>query len=81
MSAPKATTVKLTPATRDRVNALGEATGQTAEQVVAQALDEYERALFFHAYRTAAAADLASRETTIESDLWDRTLRDGVRDD
>ncbi|MGQ0844194.1 MAG: hypothetical protein ACT4QF_08665 [Sporichthyaceae bacterium] len=80
MSAPKATTVKLAVATRDRVNAIGEATGQTAEQVVAHALDEYERALFFRAYQAAATADLRSGDTAVETDLWDRTIRDGLID-
>lgn len=73
--------MKLTVATRDRVNALGEATGQTAEQVVATALDEYERALFFQAYQASAAADLQAGDTAVESDLWDRTTGDGLGDE
>lgn len=78
-----ATTVKVSVPTRDRINAIGAATRQTAEQVVGAALDEYERALFFDEYR-AAVDDEVERgthpEVARELKLWDRTLRDGLGD-
>ncbi|MGQ0464421.1 MAG: hypothetical protein ACT4QG_03770 [Sporichthyaceae bacterium] len=82
MSPSTSTTVKLTVATRDRVNALGEATGQTAEQVVATALDEYERALFFQEYRDAVLARSAAEKGAYDAEFaeWDQTVRDGLGD-
>ncbi|MGQ0632775.1 MAG: hypothetical protein ACT4P1_17305 [Sporichthyaceae bacterium] len=78
-----ATTVKVSEPTRDRINALGAATAQTADQVVGAALDEYERALFFDDYRKAVDKE-AKRgldpEVAVEVTLWDRTLRDGLTD-
>lgn len=82
-SALRATTIKLAPATRDRVNAIGAQTDQTAEQVVATALDEYERTLFFQAYRDAVLARTPEEKAEYEAELalWDRTVRDGLDDD
>lgn len=80
-----ATTIKLSASTRDRVNAVGARTGQTADQVVGRAIDEYERALFWQAYAAAAdavAADpQAAADVRAEQDLWDRTVRDGLERD
>jgi len=80
-----ATTIKLSVSTRDRVNAVGARTGQTADQVVGRALEEYERALFWQAYAAAAdavAADpQAAADVRAEQDLWDRTVRDGLERD
>ncbi len=77
-----ATTIKVSSATRDRVNALGAQTHQTADQVVDKAIDEYERALFwreFAAASDAVAADpVATEDERREQELWNRTLRDGV---
>lgn len=76
-----ATTVKVSEPTRDRINALGAATAQTADQVVGAALDEYERALFFDEYRRAVDDEAARGVTPAvaeELKLWDRTLRDGL---
>lgn len=72
-----ATTIKVSEPTRDRINALGATTAQTAEQVVSKALDEYERALFWQAYRQAAEAD-RDRDDDAERELWDATMRDGL---
>lgn len=76
------TTIKVSSSTRDRVNAVGAATDQTADQVVAHALEEYERTLFWRAYglaAEAASADIsAAAEEGAERGLWDRTLRDGL---
>lgn len=72
-----ATTIKVSEPTRDRINALGATTAQTAEQVVSKALDEYERALFWQEYRRAAEAD-RDRDDEAERELWDATLRDGL---
>ena len=80
-----ATTIKVSAQTRDRVNALGVRTSQTADQVVETAIGEYERALFWQQY--AAAAEAAARDATVsahesaERDLWERTNRDGVERD
>ncbi|MGQ0623289.1 MAG: hypothetical protein ACT4PP_01340 [Sporichthyaceae bacterium] len=78
-----ATTVKVSVPTRDRINALGAATAQTADEVVCAALDEYERALFFDAYRSAVDAEAArglGPSLAAELRLWDRSLRDGLDD-
>ena len=78
------TTIKLSKQTRDRVNDVGARTGQTAEEVVRQALEEYERALFLADYEAAAPADRADPELVAEraeeNALWDAaTARDGSR--
>lgn len=60
--------------------ALGARTGQTADQVVARALVEYERTLFWREYAVAAERhDPASARAG--RDLWDRTVRDGLAGD
>ncbi|HZE65718.1 MAG TPA: hypothetical protein VE081_03750 [Sporichthyaceae bacterium] len=76
------TTIKVTEPTRDRIKAIGESTQQTADQVVSHALDEYERALFWNAYRTAAEAEQSSDTTELDAEqaAWDATLRDGLDD-
>ncbi|MGC0142118.1 hypothetical protein [Pseudactinotalea sp. Z1732] len=79
-----ATTIKLSKQTRDRVNDVGARTGQTAEQVVRRALEEYERALFWADYGAAAAAERVDPEVAAdqaeENALWDAaTARDGSR--
>lgn len=70
------TTIKVSAETRDVVKAVGARTGQTADQVVARALVEYERSLFWREYAEAAERDseLADRE------LWESTVRDGLAD-
>lgn len=76
-----ATTIKVNESTRDRIKAIGASTDQTADEVVAHALREYERALFWQAYRRAAEAEAGSPEATeldAERALWERTLRDGL---
>lgn len=77
-----ATTIKVTALTRDRVNAVGARTNQTAEQVVAKALAEYERALFWQEYDEAAVAVAANPnahdEEQMERTAWDRTTSDGI---
>ena len=77
-----ATTIKVSAPTRDRVNAIGARTKQTAEQVVASALREYERSLFWRDYTEAAdavAADpSAAADERTEQELWDRTTPDGA---
>lgn len=77
-----ATTIKVAESTRDRVNALGARTGQTAGDVVDKALDEYERAIFWHDYAVAATAVAAdatiAAEEDAERELWEGTVRDGL---
>lgn len=80
-----ATTIKLSEQTRDRVKDVGARTGQTAEQVVRRALEEYERALFWADYEAAAgAADADPDATTAQTEenaLWDAaSARDGRTD-
>ena len=76
------TTIKVTEPTRDRIKAIGNTTRQTADQVVSSALDEYERALFWSAYRGAAEAERTADSTQHEAELaaWDVTLHDGLAD-
>jgi hypothetical protein len=76
------TTIKVTEPTRDRIKAIGDTTRQTADQVVSSALDEYERALFWSAYRAAAEAERTGDSNRHETELaaWDVTLRDGRAD-
>lgn len=74
------TTIKVSTATRDRVNALGAQTQQTADQVVATAIDEYERAIFWREFAVAAEAvavdPVAAHEERREQQLWDHASRD-----
>lgn len=65
-----ATTIKVSEETRNQVNDLGSRTSQTADQVVARALQEYERALFWAQYTVAADADVADPEPE-EQRRWD----------
>jgi hypothetical protein len=76
------TTIKVTEPTRDRIKAIGDTTRQTADQVVSSALDEYERALFWSAYRAAAEAERSAEPNRHDAELaaWDATLRDGRAD-
>jgi predicted transcriptional regulator len=74
-----ATTIKVSEPTRDRIKAIGAQTRQTAEDVVSQALDEYERALFWRAYRAAAQAG-PTEDALAETQVWEATLRDGLTD-
>ena len=82
------TTIKVRTATRDRINAVGARTHETADQVVSRALDEYERSTFWAQYAAAAAAaaavaadPVAMAEESTEADRWDRAVRDGVPGD
>lgn len=59
--------------TRDRVKAIGAQTNQPADAVVAQALDELERKLFWRRY---AVQRTSGHETVAE---WDRALNDGLQ--
>ncbi len=65
--------------TRDQVKSVSARTGQTADQVVAHALEEYERALFWRDYAAAAERDQPAEERA-EQELWERTAADGVAD-
>lgn len=69
-----ATTIKVSEPTRDRIKAIGSSTGESADAVVAAALTEYERALFWRAFAEAAAA----AEPDPDAALWDRTAPDGL---
>lgn len=76
------TTIKVSSSTRDRVNAIGAQTRQTADQVVDSALREYERSLFWQEFGAAAeavAADpVAAADEVGERGLWEFPTRDGV---
>lgn len=74
-----ATTIKVSEPTRDRIKVIGADTGQTADEVVARALDEYERALFWQEYR-AAAQSQPDEESVADDRAWEATLRDGLTD-
>lgn len=77
------TTIKVSEPTRDRIKSIGASTRETADEVVARALDEYERVLFWRAFRVAAQAEAENGmppEAAEEQALWDRALRDGLDD-
>jgi hypothetical protein len=67
------TTIKVSETTRDRVKAIGAQTNQPADAVVAEALDELERKLFWRRYAEQRAA---VREPATE---WDRASSDGLQ--
>lgn len=73
------TTIKVSAQTRDEVIVLGARTGQTADQVVSQALVEYERALFWREYAQAAEQDVPEAERR-DQELWSGADRDGLGD-
>lgn len=76
-----ATTIKVSAPTRDRIKAIGASTRETADEVVSRALDEYERVLFWRAFRVAAEAEEGMPPKVAEDQaLWDRALRDGLDD-
>jgi len=75
----KATTMKITTETRDRLRALG-ADGDSLEDVVVTALDAYESQQFWAAAEAAAAAETPDQRTErqrIEADV--DSWMDGLR--
>jgi predicted transcriptional regulator len=74
------TTIKVSVTTRDRIRALGEIAQQTADGVVAAALDALERDQFWTAYDKGVelvAGDLdAVAADRAEQGDWDVTLSD-----
>lgn len=69
------TTLRVTADLRDRVNRLGRRTHKSANDLLSDALDRYEEALFWEEYARAAAEPDASESA--EAALWERaTLAD-----
>ena len=67
-----ATTLRVTDDTRARAAAIAQATGISIGEVVARALDAYERSEFWAQTRSALA------EQGPDDERWDRTVRDGL---
>jgi hypothetical protein len=63
------TTSKVTEPTWDRIEAIGDTTRQTADQVVSSALDDYERALFWSAFRATADAERSADPNRCDVEL------------
>lgn len=78
------TTIKVSLATPDRIRALGENGRQSAESVVAAALDVLERDRFWDAYDDGVALVTADPSAVAhdraELAAWDATLTDASDD-
>lgn len=74
------TTIKVTPATRDRVNDRARADGVTPAVLLEQLLDEHDRAQRFAAVRAAYAALPADDDYEAETARWDVVNSDGLDD-
>jgi len=79
------TTVRVDEQTRDRVAALARATGRRMQQVIEDAIEAYERELFFaqlaEGYDRLAGDERAWAEVEAERAGEGPTLRDDVGDD
>ena len=79
------TTIRVSEETRQRVAALAKATGRQMQQVLEEAVDAYERELFFTQLTDGFAAldrdAQAAAEVDIERAGESPALRDGLRDD
>ena len=71
-----ATTLRVSNDVRDRASQLASADGISIGDLVAKALDAYERDLFWEQTREA----LQGGPSQLEDD-WERTLRDGLADE
>lgn len=74
-----ATTLRVSESTRVRAAALAAQAGSSIGDVVALALDAYEKAEFWRRTREALAADAAHVDDV--DPAWARTLRDGLDGD
>lgn len=77
------TTIKVTPAVRDRLNSASVARGITPGALVEELMDSYERATWFEqvrrGYEALSGADADSY--TNESQEWESaTINDGLAD-
>lgn len=66
------TTLRVRTATRDRVRALGRQRQQSADAVVATALELLEKETFWAAWQAAQASSPEHAEERAEIALWDR---------
>lgn len=71
-----ATTLRVSNDVRDRASQLASADGISIGDLVAKALDAYERDLFWEQTREA----LQGGRSQVE-DEWERTIRDGLADE
>lgn len=74
------TTIKVTPAARDRINAHARAAGVTPAVLLNRLLDQHDRALRFAAVRAGYAALPVEDDYAAESDMWDAVNEDGLDD-
>lgn len=70
------TSVRVSDATRARAASLAAASGRSIGEVVEQALDAYERALFWKQTRQALATVVEDPDQ--DAAAWERTVRDGL---
>ncbi len=70
------TTLRVSDSTRKRASELAATTGTTIGELVARALDEYERARFWTQAREALAAEPGVELE--DHDLFDRALSDNL---
>ncbi|WP_415855103.1 hypothetical protein [Sinomonas sp. G460-2] len=75
-----ATTIKVSRELRDRINHDAEDRGLTAAALLAELVDEYERAQRFAAVRRAYSSLSVDGDEATESALWEATLADGLAD-
>jgi hypothetical protein len=74
------TTLRVHPATRDRVNALAAAEfgGAAADKVIDTLLADHQKIMILEAYDRLAADPESWRDYVAEIDEWDATTGDGL---
>lgn len=74
------TTIKVTRAARDRINARARAEGVTPAVLLNRLLDEHDRATRFAAVRAGYAALAVDDDYADETAAWDAVNADGLDD-
>jgi len=72
-----ASSVRITAAANALLSSLARKTGKSKAQIVEEALRDWEDRMFWDQVQQAFAAP-ESHELRAETDLWDRTVADGL---
>lgn len=75
------TTIKVSTEVRDRLNAAAASRGLTPGALVQEFLSQYERGLWFEKIRTGYAALPSDDDYARETEEWDATLGDGLKNE
>lgn len=79
------TTIRVSKKTHDQVRALAQQTGETMQEVISRAIEQYQEQLFWRqvneAYARLRQNPTAWQEELEERRLWDNTLMDGLEEE